>query len=413
MSKIYGNAHVTFRADASSSCRQGFLTQRGRRILVPFQSRSKSTLKGIFSLQFKHAYHAKADNLPVDSLYDDSTLSTLSNRGWTFQENLSSTRILLFGHTNVHFICQYIHHTRGRDAVDELWQFHSSEKTLPFGEEVLYRRWAGILFTYTKFTRSSFTKPTDLLPALSGLASIFHQRLQDDSFSGHWRRDMFRSLLWDCTPRSSKSDLLHELQSSSPYLCPSWSGLCRGHVEGREAPTSQLEAEEMDAQVELAGENPFGAIRSGQLIIRSNILDLASFNTTKLTLENPYLPAGRIQSYRALSINGQSVGMFALDFRRETDPTLEDMESYKWVLLSSDEAGEEAAEVATQAGKDLDRGAWGLIVCPTPEAGKYYRIGIFRPLLRKVEHKWGSNWDELANYRLFQRLSKTQTIVII
>jgi hypothetical protein len=208
--------------------------------------------------------------------------------------------------------------------------------------------------------------------------------------------------MWDRSPRLSKSDLLHELQSPNPYLVPSWSRLCRGYTASmRNRPWFRPfhpQAQELDAQVKRAGENPFGAIKSAQLTIRSNVLDMKALKSMEQTLgwQGEGLPGSW-----SLHANDQCLGMFRLDFRCESGDILKEMQVCRWILLGSCEAGKRS-EVATPGEEeDLDRGAYGLVVCSAPDSDRFYRIGVFMPVRGR------------KNFSLFQRLSKTETITII
>ena len=241
MAKIYGNAYVTLRAAASTSCRQGFLTQKGRRIIVPYHKNSLLANRSSFLLQFKYVSSTLGCQ---NNLHGDASYCTLNNRGWAFQENVLSTRVLLFGRANVLFMCEHMHQSRGMVYSNGLYDFRISERALLVGEGsfyYLYKKWDLMFSNYSRYTRSSFTKPTDLLPALSGLAALFNKQLQDDYLAGHWSKDLIQSLAWCCIPQLAKSDFLHELQYPNPYLFPSWSRLCSGYIESmREITPSML-----------------------------------------------------------------------------------------------------------------------------------------------------------------------------
>jgi hypothetical protein len=392
MAKIYGNAHVTLRAAASMSCRQGFLAQRGRRLIVPYGTNSWLGKRGSFLLQFK--YVGLKGDYNFSTFKGDYNLCNLKNRGWAFQENVLSTRVLLFGHANVHFICEHMYQSRGVDYINNgPYDLRVSEQKL--GEWDLYDAWDDILASYGCYTRSSFTKPEDLLPALSGLAALFNKYLQDDYLAGHWRKDLPRSLAWECPSEISKSDLFRELQASNPYLIPSWSRLCRGYTESTRVYPGlrafQQQAQKLHAQVEREGENPFGAIKSAQLTIRSNVLDIKFLKSMELTIEPEW----------ALHVNGQCLGDFRLDFWCESRDMLKEMQEYRLVLLGSFDNGESSGATSPREEEDLDRGACGLIVCSAVDPERFYRIGVFMPVRGK------------KNLGLFQRLSKVESITII
>jgi hypothetical protein len=409
MDKIYGNAHITLRADSSRSCCEGFLRQRGRGMTVPFQSRLHN-IEGIFRIQFKYVKD-KHRNYVINSdiLYYDLDTSSLSNRGWVFQEVRLSTKVLLFGHANVHFLCENSHQTRGQETREESYYLMISERGLSMDKRILNVYWESIMSDYSKFTESSFTKSTDILPALSGMAALFCRKLQDDYLAGHWRKSLFQDLAWHHSPPSNphKTDRFYGNQRENPFLVPSWSRLTRGYTEGQISygDSFQTEVMEIDAQVQLAGENPFGAIRSGELIIRSNVLNITSLGELKI------MPDQVTNNYYGLLSDDNFIGTFRLDFSIEGRQILNEMQAFKWVLLGSYEISKNAMEKKVS----LDRGAYGLIICPAREANKFYRIGMFKAGLERIITPGDENrrFVTVGNLNLFKKLSKVETVTII
>ena len=49
-----------------------------------------------------------------------------------------------------------------------------------------------------QYMRRFLTMGTDKLPAMSGLANIYHQQIGDTYLAGLWRKDLMQTLLW-CT----------------------------------------------------------------------------------------------------------------------------------------------------------------------------------------------------------------------
>jgi hypothetical protein len=82
--------------------------------------------------------------------------------------------------------------------INGLYDLRISERVILDDKKNLYKEWDLILGDYSHYTRSSFTRLTDLLPALSGLAALFNKQLQDDYLAGHWMKDLFLSLGWYC-----------------------------------------------------------------------------------------------------------------------------------------------------------------------------------------------------------------------
>jgi hypothetical protein len=96
MGLVYSNAYITTCSLSSSTCQNGFL---GR----PSQAR-------------------KAQKVESDEMLRDWHCSSWSNRGWTFQEENLSTRLVYFGTSRIHFCCSNRIYTEGHLASSEVYE---------------------------------------------------------------------------------------------------------------------------------------------------------------------------------------------------------------------------------------------------------------------------------------------------
>jgi len=104
MHQIYGSAHVTLCAASSTSCHEGFLSQKGTRIRFPFQSQEWPGMCGSYDVQFKYAL--TNHELNPGSLEDfDERLCRWAYRAWTFQERLLAPRRIVFGKSRIYLAC--------------------------------------------------------------------------------------------------------------------------------------------------------------------------------------------------------------------------------------------------------------------------------------------------------------------
>lgn len=166
------------------------------------------------------------------NFWKDSTQCAWARRGWTFQESFLSPRKIVFGNAEVHFVShgQAISRT-GSSAVD-VWVPFDQLTTVP----QIRSAWIEVMKQCTRFTSASFTIPTDLLPALSGLASRFGDLLPEDVYqAGHWSGDLHVSLMWalyDKLPSElgKYQDESAEQRLMTVELVPSWSCISRGVV---------------------------------------------------------------------------------------------------------------------------------------------------------------------------------------
>lgn len=117
MDKVYGNAKVTFIASSSRSCLDSFLRRSGHTVIVPFHSTIDSNVQGMFRLRYEYVTSHKKNEWSISPLYFDVFARTLSRRGWAIQERLLSTRKIIFGSTNVHFLCPEHHQSWGQREI--------------------------------------------------------------------------------------------------------------------------------------------------------------------------------------------------------------------------------------------------------------------------------------------------------
>ncbi|KAH8893472.1 hypothetical protein GQ53DRAFT_822153 [Thozetella sp. PMI_491] len=270
-----------------------------------------------------------------------------------------------------------------------------------------YENWTNLLREYAEFNSDSFSVATDILPALSGLAAHFNIVLQDDYLAGLWRGNLLNDLMWcriwDLPSRPAY--FLGLAQSPESYLVPSWSSVGRGDWESLkfQAWTGaysefQKETEILDASTELVGKNRFGAIKNGQLCIRSHVLGLASLDQAKLRIAQVKDQFGIV--IHVLRYGGKDVGKFWLDFDSGEADMLDDIVSFTWILLGSCKAREFEKETKARQ----SHGAFGLILHPVPNSVKFHRVGVFS-LDFSDEHGDG--------LRLYKGIGELRTVIVI
>lgn len=415
MAKVYENAYVTLSAASSMSCLEGFLQQRGFRVRMPFRSIRRPTISGLYDLQFKWAL-CSSSHLSIDDAVEDLTSCRWGNRGWVFQEAYSSTCRLAFGNSNVHYLCGGSKTTMGGMTVNN-WDSKISRRP-GANQDTLFENWRSLVEDYSRFDTNSFTKVSDILPALSGLAAQFHKCLQSDFVAGLWRRDLLFGLMWS-THQGHRPDyetyLSRPLPTHGSYLLPSWGPVGNrvgswpenwGYLYANFRPETEI----LDAETVLAGKNVFGPIKDGWLRIRSSILDLASLS--RLDFAIAYWERGPFDS--VLLYRETPIGEFALDFAYspytyeeghlgEELRILDDIASFKWVLLGSCSVKQrDDCEHAWLSRPE--RGAFGLILYPVPNSEKFHRVGVFYPA--PLER----HGDGL---RLFRTVGEIKDVVVI
>lgn len=132
----------------------------------------------------------------------------LLRRGWVFQERLLSPRTICFG-DQLHWECTELLANEllpsGKrvpqcDTVQTIYGHDETHLKLDLllninGERsgALYRRWRCLV---QKYTTCDLTFESDVLPAISGLARAFNEKLKDKYLAGIWLRDVLAGLLW-------------------------------------------------------------------------------------------------------------------------------------------------------------------------------------------------------------------------
>ncbi|KAM0426552.1 hypothetical protein ACHAPT_008244 [Fusarium lateritium] len=268
MERIYGNAYVTVAAASSENCEEGYVT-RTDRILLPFQSRDNDTVTfGVYSPLYKASVD---EELPV---------SPWLERGWTFQERITSTRMLMFSKRNIHFKCPSFSESMGRKQETYDADFRMLDRvTIQSGDPIdTYKEWA---YTVSHINPQwyHFTRETDLLPSVAGIAALFGKKLDDDYVAGLWKKNLHQCLYWvlSDTKDTRYQALLTSLKNPSPYIAPSWSWASRHNSFWFDLYHSTLtvdcrpEYDDLDAVITLRGETGFGEVRDAALEMTSKV----------------------------------------------------------------------------------------------------------------------------------------------
>lgn len=297
MNDIYGRARVTLIAASSRTCKEGFLNPKRSGVRIPYQSVRRPEISGEFMLYFTHAFsefRSFMNKNLINDLHNDLTFSQWARRGWTFQEDALAGARIVYGNVGVYF---------GRDNqyVSKNGPVGSSDaKTVASlqSKDELHRTWANIIMRYAAFTTSSFTNSTDVLPALSGLAKIFGNKLQVEYIAGHWVDRLHLSLFWTYTSDTARRSLrdITERHSGKPYLVPTWGCLTRGGIMAMMSYASsnfQSEITIREVYMQLVGKDPYGAIRDSCLTLEWFVLHLDSLSWS----ESPERLVGSVSSH--------------------------------------------------------------------------------------------------------------------
>lgn len=134
----------------------------------------------------------------------------------------------------------------------------------------IYHVWYQAVST---FSTRYLTFSSDKLPALAGIASRVHDITKDDYLAGHWRRELERSLFWRVDFETSTS---HPSRVKE-YRAPSWSWASVNastdfqiaELNTGDVPTTM---QIIKASVNIEGENPFGCVTGGAIVLRADVI---------------------------------------------------------------------------------------------------------------------------------------------
>lgn len=279
MRDIYSGAAITIVATASDSTTAGIFADRSSKMSfeLPWDNTSSVVIYPI--LNWNERQHP---------MYD----SPWHQRGWTFQEELLSPRMLLYRSDQMVSECTSCHMVESNPAREEYQDSSNKdffkETNLRGGSGVIdfrfiqvgsYEHWSSIV---TQFGCRKFTKDTDTLPGLSGIAQVFAITTKDVYCAGMWRSNILIELAWSrdwvSVFRSLDQRYLH-FSKSTAYLAPSWSwasikgGWVRVPRRKYYRPAINT-ASIIEVHTELQGANPFGRVKSGYIILEGSLFPL-------------------------------------------------------------------------------------------------------------------------------------------
>jgi hypothetical protein len=186
-------------------------------------TRETRTFKLVFSHGQSKDFHIRRE---ID-YYDDLVKAPLNKRGWVAQERYLAKRQLSFAQTQVYWECQELIASEQypQGIPEHLRDFSPYNQATPTGkptldlttEEDLRDAWAALVDFYSD---CKFTKWSDRMIALAGLAEEMQRKTGDVYLAGLWKKDIHRQLCW-----STDFDVRREFDRFRVpfYLAPTWS----------------------------------------------------------------------------------------------------------------------------------------------------------------------------------------------
>jgi hypothetical protein len=441
MARVYRNAHLTICTTGSASCRQGFMDRSMTVASIRFSSKIDKCVNGRFNIRCGSPTenHQLSD---MDSLRRNVKMSFWSTRAWTFQECSLSRRILFIGTNRIYFVTPNRSRIEGdSEAVADSWdEIDLGSRLIPgYDHHEEQEAWDyNRQYAIYSFSRLSLTVASDKLPAFSGIASLAYGSHPDRYLAGLWKDSLYKDLFWAADPFSSgivmsKQSLLDAMQCPNQYIAPSWSWASRPHGVDFLAPNFgsskfhdwsswRPEYDSLEAWASPAGLNPFGEVTSGGVRITGRAVNIPhetyllkdeSWRNKryKVIMGNRYFAYIRFD-WNVWDESDKFTGMLmvligsciAHDDNDQMEASAENTGNRDNNSYISESEREDTASYdldSTLACRAGARYAWGIVVHPAMESGKYIRVGLF------------SSWPKgKGGLECFQS-EKVQTIEII
>lgn len=278
MGMIFKNATVTIAAANSSSAEHGFLEIRPKRQAAI--GRALSHLEGDQEISDHPNTRIWLDREPEH----DHAKEPLSLRGWAFQEQILSQRLLQYGSKGVTWHCldadktvPILHHYVQYKPRSKASRPAILQRAASVQGKIGFQLWNEMIEDYSN---RELTFAGDRLLAIAGIASELHAFFKDTYLAGLWKEDLVQQLGW--------RQVENHHASSSPYIlsrtAPSWSW---ASVDGavkfgalyavpdRPPPTAIIrDAEVVNCWVEpKVSSAPFGDVMSGCLTLSAKIFE--------------------------------------------------------------------------------------------------------------------------------------------
>lgn len=217
MAQIYSNGALMLSASAAPDGEWGMLRKRD----VLHSHRFGKRKQYIFQSRLERTEFNEHDSQPLD------------RRAWAYQERIMAPRILHFLDQKLLWECALAHWAEDTGLADleldsqprwlvkrqvEPFMRHSAT-SFPTSAEDLYDRLQVYYNCVETYSKRKLTKPTDKLPAFSGLASAFRVPELGAYLAGLWEADLVYGLAW---VRDRHLELGAE-QQAGEYIAPSWS----------------------------------------------------------------------------------------------------------------------------------------------------------------------------------------------
>ncbi|KAG9232635.1 heterokaryon incompatibility protein-domain-containing protein [Amylocarpus encephaloides] len=285
MAEIFSNAYLTVIAAAGVSCHVGFLERDATRpwCSVPIPDSNSTFAGGSFCLRYRR--HRGSEKMA------QIKHGRWITRSWTYQEERLARRVLMFGENKFFFDCRTMERIEGTDRCKPRpdWVDTIREKTGDndfdppirtntgqiYKRRTPYNHWQTLCSHYS---RRVLTYADDKLPAISGMAKHIAKKVDSDYLAGLWREHLLQDLLWHTIDGGKRPDNFRT--SHYQYRAPTWSWASKdGHLSWPDmrffsSSESTAYCEILDAQTDLAGLDPYGAVVGGHIKVSGRVIEV-------------------------------------------------------------------------------------------------------------------------------------------
>jgi hypothetical protein len=275
MARIYSTAHVVLSATSANDAAEGFLKERSKPFLIKSERRDGSIQN----------YYARQNSSHCCDLVSGRNDYPLFKRGWCMQERLLARRLIHFLPDEVRYECQECRECECGVARKEYGFEPTRQGSHNFPELRNAKSMEGLNFAWLwmsviwDYSRMHLSEPTNILPALSGMAACMKHLNPGKYIAGMWEHNIAIQLGW----RHAQE---HDLELTQPSPEPtlhgptfSWSSYTTPLEVGAPYDMNSLILCTLDhADVLLATVNPYGQIYeasirlSGRCVPGDNII---------------------------------------------------------------------------------------------------------------------------------------------
>jgi hypothetical protein len=290
MGNIYRHAVLTIAASSAESVNAGFLDKRERHFncALPWLPEHGPVHN---SQRHPRRYPIFVRQIRIFEDVYKAASSRWAGRGWTFQEELLSPRLLLYTPRRMVWRCPtgvaidpesdistssplLVSQLRGiiSESNDSAMSIEEEIKLPPV--DVTYNNWYYLLENYSA---RYLTYDKDCLPAIAGFAKYFQATLKDQYCVGLWKQDIIFGLLWSTKPKadstSDKPSSQAMTESPSGDAQPSWSWISAFSMKvewsNRRRDELTYPARIIDVEVYRATGDDFSRVSGGKLTLEA------------------------------------------------------------------------------------------------------------------------------------------------